>query len=232
VTDTIEPQGNILVVDDEPQLRRALESVFAQRGYEVRLAESGEEGLTMVAAKVPDLIVLDLMLPGISGIETARAIRKMTATPILVLSVKGAEEDKIRALDEGADDYLTKPFSTGELLARVRALLRRGAASLGPIRSGDLVVDLAKRRVSCGDKPVRLTRTEFEILATLVENADRVVTSKQLLETVWGPEQVQDTQALRVHLSHLRRKIEEHPSTPRFVVTEPGVGYRFVTRPE
>ena len=232
MTDNIEPQGTILVVDDEPQLRRALESVFAQRGYDVQLAASGEEGLAAVAAKVPDLVVLDLMLPGISGIETARAIRSMTPTPILVLSVKGAEEDKIRALDEGADDYLTKPFSTGELLARVRALLRRGAATLGPVRSGTLVVDLAKRRVTCAGKPVRLTRTEFEILATLVENADRVVTSRQLLETVWGPEQVQDTQALRVHLSHLRRKIEEHPSTPRFVVTEPGVGYRFVTRPE
>jgi two-component system, OmpR family, KDP operon response regulator KdpE len=232
VTETTEPQGSILVIDDEPQLRRALESVFAQRGYEVQLAESGEEGLAAVAAKVPDLVVLDLMLPGISGIETARAIRNMTATPILVLSVKGAEEDKIRALDEGADDYLTKPFSTGELLARVRALLRRGATSLGPVRSGNLVVDLAKRRVTCAEKPVRLTRTEFEILATLVENADRVVTSRQLLETVWGPEQAHDTQALRVHLSHLRRKIEDHPSTPRFVVTEPGVGYRFVTRAE
>ena len=230
MTQTIEPQGTVLVVDDEPQLRRALESVFVQRGYGVQLAETGEEALAAVAAKAPDVIVLDLMLPGISGIETARAIRKMTTTPILVLSVKGAEEDKIRALDEGADDYLTKPFSTGELLARVRALLRRGAATLGPVRSGTLIVDLAKRRVTRNDKPVRLTRTEFEILATLVENADRVVTSKQLLETVWGPGQAHDTQALRVHLSHLRRKIEEHPSTPRYVVTEPGVGYRFVTR--
>jgi two-component system, OmpR family, KDP operon response regulator KdpE len=232
VIETAEPQGTILVIDDEPQLRRALESVFAQRGYDVRLAETGEQGLAVVAEKAPDVIVLDMMLPGISGIETARAIRKMTTAPILILSVKGSEEDKIGALDEGADDYLTKPFSTGELLARIRALLRRGAASLGPVRSGPLVVDLAKRRVSRSDKPVRLTRTEFEILATLVENADRVVTSKQLLDTVWGPEQVQDTQALRVHLSHLRRKIEEHPSTPRLVVTEPGVGYRFVTRAE
>ena len=225
------PQGTILVVDDEPQIRRALDSVFGQRGYDVQLAETGEQALAAVAAKVPDLIVLDLKLPGISGIETARAIRKMTMAPILVLSVKGAEVDKIAALDEGADDYLTKPFSSGELLARVRALLRRGAVSLGPVHSGALVVDLAKRRVSCSGKPVRVTRTEFEILATLVENADRVVTSKQLLETVWGPEQAQDTQALRVHMSHLRAKIEEHPSMPRFIVTEPGVGYRFVTHP-
>jgi two-component system KDP operon response regulator KdpE len=231
VSDT-EVQGSILVIDDEPQLRRALESVFTQRGYEVVLAASGEDGLVRVAEKAPDAIILDLMLPGMSGIETARALRRMTAAPILVLSVKGAEEDKILALDEGADDYLTKPFSTGELLARVRALLRRGAqaAAAGPIRSGSLVVDLGKRKVSQGDKPVRLTRTEFEILATLAENADRVVTSRQLLEEVWGPDQAQDTQALRVHLSHLRRKIEEHPSTPRYIVTEPGVGYRFVTR--
>jgi two-component system KDP operon response regulator KdpE len=231
VSDT-KKNGTILVVDDEPQLRRALESVFTQRGYQVVLAASGEDALVRVAEKAPELVVLDLMLPGMSGIETCRAMRRMTQAPILILSVKGAEEDKIRALDEGADDYLTKPFSTGELLARVRAQLRRGAtgAPAGAVISGGLKVDLAKRRVLIDDKPVRLTRTEFEILATLAENADRVVTSKQLLEEVWGPDQAQDTQALRVHLSHLRRKIEEHPSTPRFVVTEPGVGYRFVTR--
>jgi two-component system KDP operon response regulator KdpE len=224
--------GTILVVDDEPQLRRALESVFTQRGYQVILAESGEDALLRVAEKAPELVVLDLMLPGMSGIETCRAMRLMTQAPILILSVRGGEEDKIRALDEGADDYLTKPFSTGELLARVRAQLRRGAAGMpvGAVTSGRLTVDLAKRKVLIDDKPVRLTRTEFEILATLAENADRVVTSKQLLEEVWGPDQAQDTQALRVHLSHLRRKIEEHPSTPRYVVTEPGVGYRFVTR--
>jgi two-component system KDP operon response regulator KdpE len=224
--------SEILVVDDEPQLRRALESVFEQRGYTVVLAASGEDALVSVAEKAPDLVVLDLMLPGMSGIETCRALRRMTTAPILILSVKGAEEDKIRALDEGADDYLTKPFSTGELLARVRAQIRRGAQGgpPGPVKSGWLTVDLGKRKVLINEKPVRLTRTEFEILATLVENADRVVTSKQLLEEVWGPDQAQDTQALRVHLSHLRRKIEEHPSTPRYVVTEPGVGYRFVTR--
>jgi two-component system, OmpR family, KDP operon response regulator KdpE len=224
--------ATILVVDDEPQLRRALESVFTQRGYSVVLAGSGEDALARVGERAPDLIVLDLMLPDMSGIETCRAMRRVTKAPILILSVKGAEEDKIRALDEGADDYLTKPFSTGELLARVRAQLRRGAqgGAAGPVVSGRLTVDLAKRKVLMDDKPVRLTRTEFEILATLAENADRVVTSKQMLEEVWGPDQAQDTQALRVHLSHLRRKIEEHPSTPRYVVTEPGVGYRFVTR--
>ena len=219
-------------MDDEPQIRRALESVFESRGYDVVLAASGEEALVKAAERPPDLVVLDLMLPGISGSETCRALRETTAAPILVLSVKEAEEDKIAALDEGADDYLTKPFSSGELLARVRALMRRGAAAAaGPTRSGALVVDLAKRRVTLADKPVRLTRTEFEILAELVENADRVVTSQQLLEAVWGPEQVQDTQALRVHLSHVRRKVEEHASTPHYIVTEPGVGYRFVTRP-
>jgi two-component system KDP operon response regulator KdpE len=231
VSDT-KNSGTILVVDDEPQLRRALESVFTQRGYQVILAASGEDALVRVAEKPPELVVLDLMLPGMSGLETCRAMRRMTQAPILILSVKGAEEDKIRALDEGADDYLTKPFSTGELLARVRAQLRRGAAGspMSAVVSGGLTVDLAKRKVLIDDKQVRLTRTEFEILATLAENADRVVTSKQLLEEVWGPDQAQDTQALRVHLSHLRRKIEEHPSTPRYVVTEPGVGYRFVTR--
>ena len=226
-----ERPAQVLVVDDEEQIRRALRSVLGARHYEVNLATTGEEALEMAAERTPDLVILDLSLPGMSGLDVCRELRSWTTTPILVLSVRDSDEDKIAALDLGADDYLTKPFSTGELLARVRALLRRaapGETAVSEVKAGDLFIDLARRIVCVAGREVRLTRIEFDILATLARHADRVVTSRMLLEQVWGPEYASDTQALRVHVSHLRRKIEPAGGVPRYVITEPGVGFRFV----
>lgn len=224
-----ERAARILVIDDEEQMRRALKSVLNVRHYEVDLAESAEEGLEMTAERTPDLIILDLTLPGMSGLEACRRLREWYRGPILILSVRESDDDKITALDLGADDYLTKPFSTGELLARIRALLRRTAgveSSSGEIRSGSLVIDLGRRSVTVDGADVRLTRTEFDILALLARNEGRVVTSRMLLESVWGPEYIGDTQTLRVHVSHLRKKIERSPDIPRMILTEPGVGFR------
>jgi DNA-binding response OmpR family regulator len=228
---TPEKPARILVIDDEPQICRALRSILSVRHYDVRLAENGREGLEAAIDEAPDLVVLDLSLPDMSGFEVAEELRGWYEGPILVLSVRDADSDKITALDQGADDYLTKPFSAGELLARVRALLRRaqgGAAGVKEIRAGDLVIDLARRRVTASGALVHLTRTEFDILSLLARNADRVVTSRMLLEQVWGPEYETDTQALRVHVSHLRQKIEPAGGVPRYILTEPGVGFRFV----
>ena len=225
-----ERSQRVLVIDDEEQIRRALRSVLAARNYEVDLAETAEEGLALTAERTPDIVVLDLTLPGMSGLEACRRLREWYHGPILILSVQNADDDKIAALDLGADDYLTKPFSTGELLARIRALLRRtqGAdASQMEIRAGDLCIDFAKRVVTVKGEPVHVTRIEFDILALLARNAGRVVTSRMLLETVWGPEYVGDTQTLRVHVSHLRRKIESPGDVSRYILTEPGVGFRF-----
>jgi len=221
----------VLVIDDEEQIRRALKSVLQARHYEVDLAETAEQGLEITATRTPDIIVLDLTLPGMSGLEACRVLREWYHGPILILSVRNADDDKIAALDLGADDYLTKPFSTGELLARIRALLRRTAGadvSITEARSGDLYVDFAKRTVSVKGEPVHLTRIEFDILATLARNAGRVVTSRMLLDQVWGPEYIGDTQTLRVHVSHLRRKIESPGDVSRYILTEPGVGFRFL----
>jgi two-component system, OmpR family, KDP operon response regulator KdpE len=221
----------VLVVDDEEQIRRALKSVLSARHYEVDLAETAERGLELTAEHTPDIIVLDLSLPGMSGLEACRRLREWYRGPILILSVRNADDDKIAALDLGADDYLTKPFSTGELLARLRALLRRTQgvdSSATEIRTGDLCVDFAKRLVTVKGEPVHLTRIEFDILAQLARNAGRVVTSRMLLDTVWGPEYVGDTQTLRVHVSHVRRKIESPGDVSRYILTEPGVGFRFV----
>jgi len=224
----------VLVVDDEPQIRTALRSVLTARGYVVELAESGEQAVEMTAEHTPDVVILDLSLPGMSGLATCARLREWYHGPILILSVRSGEDDKIAALDLGADDYLTKPFSTGELLARVRALLRRTAGhdtSVQEIVAGDLVIDLATRTVTVAGEPVKLTRIEFDILALLARNANRVVTSNMLLESVWGPEYVGDNQTLRVHISHLRRKIEAPGDVPRYILTEPGVGFRFQTPP-
>ncbi len=223
--------NRILVIDDEEQIRRALRSILQARHYEVDLAATGLGGLEAAVTCVPDLVVLDLSLPDIGGLEVCGELRAWYGGPILVLSVRDAETDKIAALDLGADDYLTKPFSAGELLARVRALLRRTQAGdiLAPeIRSGDLVIDVAARVVTVAGEPVHLTRTEFDILSLLARNAGRVVTSRMLLEQVWGPEYVDDTQPLRVHVSHLRQKIEPRGGVSRYILTEPGVGFRFV----
>jgi len=226
-----ERPARILVIDDEAQIRRALRSILTARDYVVDLAETGEEGLAAAVDHQPDLVVLDLTLPGKSGLEVCSELRAWLGAPILVLSVRDSDADKIAALDLGADDYLTKPFSAGELLARIRALLRRAATGdVAPsdVTVGGLTIDFARRTVTVDGCDVRLTRTEFDILAQLARNVDRVVTSRMLLERVWGPEYVDDTQTLRVHISHLRRKIEPEGGVPHYVITEPGVGFRLV----
>ena len=219
----------ILVVDDEEQIRRALKSILSTRGYILEMATTGEEALLKAIDAPPDLVILDLALPDRSGIDVCRELRTWMSAPILVLSVRANESDKIEALDEGADDYLTKPFSAGELLARIRALLRRAAALTSPppvIVSGDLEIDIARRRVTVNGEQMALTPTEFDILAYLARNAGLVVTQKMILQEVWGPEWVEDAQTLRVHVSNLRKKIEPHPGGPRYIITEPGVGFR------
>ncbi len=234
-----ERQVRVLVIDDEEQIRRALKSVLSVRKFDVTMAETGAAGLDAAVDCSPDLVILDLSLPDMDGLEVCRELRNWLKAPILVLSVRSDDADKIAALDLGADDYLTKPFSTGELLARVRALLRRASRSEieSPlIEAGDIRVDLAMRTVTVRGEEVSLTRTEFGILAYLARNADRVVTSRMILEHVWGPEYADDvafaddTQALRVHISHLRKKIEPDPSLPRLIITEPGVGFRLSTK--
>lgn len=227
-----EKRMKILVIDDEEQIRRALKSILGARHYEVILAKDAEEGLDLAIDHSPDLIILDLAMPGMSGLEACRELRTWYNGPILVLSVRAGDTDKINALDLGADDYLTKPFSAGELLARIRALLRRasGQAAAPPvIYAGEIEIDIARRRVTRAGVEVEMTKTEFEILAFLAQNDNRVVTSKMILEHVWGPEYGEDTQTLRVHISHLRKKIEPHPTVPRYILTEPGVGFRFCT---
>jgi two-component system KDP operon response regulator KdpE len=235
VTDSIlgtpERSARILVIDDEEQIRRALRSILQAHHYTVDLAATGGEGLEAAVDRTPDLIILDLSLPDMSGLKVAEELRAWYVGPIVVLSVRDGDADKIAALDLGADDYLTKPFSAGELLARIRAHLRRTASeevSVREVRSGDLVVDFPRRLVTVAGKPAHLTRTEFDILALLARNADRVVTSRMMLEQVWGPDYVSDTQTLRVHVSHLRHKIEPAGGVPRYILTEPGVGFRFV----
>ena len=226
---SVEHEQRVLVVDDEPQIRRALESILGVRGYAVTCVATGEEALKALRAQIPDLLVLDLSLPGMSGLDVCKAVRARWPVPILVLSVRDTDRDKVAALDLGADDYLTKPFSAAELLARIRALLRRSAGPTagGVVESGDLEVDLPRRQVRVRGEEVHLTRTEFDILATLVEGAGAVVTSRAILTRVWGPEWGSDIALLRVHVCHLRKKIEPDPSVPRFIVTEPGVGFRF-----
>jgi two-component system KDP operon response regulator KdpE len=223
--------AKILVVDDEQQIRRALKSILSAREYDVTLASNGEEALDLAIDHSPDMVILDLSMPGMDGIEVCRELRTWYNGPILVLSVRGEDADKISALDTGADDYLTKPFSAGELVARVRAQLRRAAAVVAPpplITVGDLEIDIPQRRVRRAGKEIDLTRIEFDILAYLAQNPNCVVTSRMILQRVWGPEYGDDTQTLRVHISHLRRKVEPHPAVPRYILTEPGVGFRFV----
>ncbi|MEN6371835.1 MAG: response regulator transcription factor [Armatimonadota bacterium] len=227
---TPEKNPKILVIDDEEQIRRALKSILGARKYDVILAANGDEGIDLAIDNQPDLIILDMAMPGLKGTEVCRELRNWYEGPILMLSVIGSDMEKAAALDIGADDYLTKPFSTTELLARIRALLRRSGARVTPppvIKVGDLEIDIAKRTVKRSGEDIELTRMEFDILAYLAQNADRVITSKMILEKVWGPEYAEDAQTLRVHISHLRKKIEPRPSSPRYILTETGVGFRF-----
>ena len=221
--------ARVLVVDDEPPLLRALATNLRARGYTVDVAPTGEEALTLAARHRPDAVVLDLGLPGISGIEVIEGLRGWTAVPVIILSARGAERDKVAALDAGADDYVTKPFGMDELLARLRAALRRNAPApeSALVETPDFTVDLAAKRVRGADGEVRLTPTEWGLVEVLVRNAGKLVSQRQLLQDVWGPQYGDETNYLRVHMAHIRRKLEPEPSRPRYFITEPGMGYRF-----
>ena len=226
------PHGaRILVVDDEPTLRRTLRANLLARGYQVALAETGEDALAQATAHTPDLVILDLMLPGLSGLEVCRLLRARSAVPILVLSARGEEQTKVRALDTGADDYLTKPFGMDELLARLRALLRQPVTSGGDaslLHVEGFAADLGAQQVWRDGTLLDLTRREFDVLVFLLRHAGRVVTHRLVLGAVWGPDYAGETQYLRVFINRLRRKVEDDPAHPRIIVTEPGVGYRLL----
>lgn len=219
----------ILVVDDEPQIRRALAINLRARSYDVDLAESGEEALRLAATQHPDLVLLDLGLPGIDGIDVIHGIRGWSAVPIVILSVREAEAEKVAALDAGADDYITKPFGMDELLARLRASLRRN--QLPPeaafIVTEHFTLDLQNKRALIDSEDIRLTPIEWGLVSALARNAGRLITQRQLLKEVWGPQYENETNYLRVHMAHVRRKLEPEPSHPRYFITEAGMGYRF-----
>jgi two-component system KDP operon response regulator KdpE len=223
------PDSRVLVVDDEPPILRALATNLRARGYTVDVAGTGEDALALAARHRPDAVILDLGLPGISGIDVIEGLRGWTAVPILILSAREAEHEKVAALDAGADDYVTKPFGMDELLARLRASLRRNAPApeSALVVTDDFTVDLAAKRVRSGDEEVRLTPTEWGLVEVLVRNAGKLVSQRQLLQDVWGPQYGEETNYLRVHMAHIRRKLEPDPSRPRYFITEPGMGYRF-----
>ena len=229
VMNSPESGARILLIDDERAIRRLLRAALAAHGYEVLEAATGEEGLQSAATQHPDVIILDLGLPDLDGVQVTRRLREWTQTPIIILSVRGSEEDKIAALDAGADDYLTKPFGTGELTAHIRAALRR----IQPPGEGqpvfqvdELRVDLLHRTVSVDDHLVDLTPNEYELLKLLVQHAGKVVTHRQLLRAVWGSGYEEEAHLLRVNISNLRHKLESDPAQPRYILTESGVGYR------
>jgi two-component system KDP operon response regulator KdpE len=221
----------VLVVDDEAPIRRALAANLKARGYDVDTAETGEQALDLAARHHPDVVLLDLGLPGIDGLEVIDGLRGWTHVPIVVLSARGAERDKVAALDAGADDYVAKPFGMDELLARLRAAVRRAtpAEEEPVVTTADFTVDLsAKRVLDPAGESVRLTPTEWQLLEVLVRNTGKLVTQRQLLRDVWGPSYGDESNYLRVHMAHLRRKLEPDRSRPRYLITEPGMGYRFV----
>lgn len=221
----------VLVVDDEPQIRRSLRVALRANGYEVEEAATGEAALEQAATRLPELVILDLSLPDIDGVEVCRRLREWTQLPVIILSANGEDEAKVRALDEGADDYVTKPFSVLELLARMRVALRRAARASDTtavvIRAGDVEIDLARRLVLRGGEEIHLTPTEYGVLRYLAEHAGRVVTHGQLLRSVMGPGYEDAVGSLRVYVASLRKKLESDAAQPRVITTEPGVGYRF-----
>jgi two-component system, OmpR family, KDP operon response regulator KdpE len=220
----------VLVVDDEPQIVRGLKIILRTAGYSVDAASTASEALAALAARPPAALVLDLVLPDGQGVEVCREVRRWSRLPILVLSAVGDEREKVRALDAGADDYITKPFGTEELLARLRAILRRSVETGGSpqLKIGELTVDLSDRRVSRAGLDIHLTPIEFDLLRVLAQHRGRLVTHRQLLHEVWGPEYGEETHYLRVHIAHIRAKLEPDPQRPRHIVTEPGVGYRLL----
>jgi two-component system, OmpR family, KDP operon response regulator KdpE len=219
----------VLVIDDEAPILRALKINLTARKYDVSTAADGASGLAAMARERPDVLILDLGLPDMDGTDVIRGVRGWTSTPIIVLSAWGQESQKVAALDAGADDYVTKPFGMDELLARLRAAVRR--ASPAPdepaVTTGDLTIDLARKRVTRSGSDVRLTPTEWQLLEVLVRNSERLVTQRQLLQEVWGPSYQTEAGYLRVYVANLRRKLEPDPSAPRYLLTEPGMGYRF-----
>ncbi len=226
-------QPHILVIDDEAQILRALRTILTAKGFRVSVASRGEEGLTMAAAQPPDLIILDLSLPDLDGVEVCARLREWTQVPIIILSVRESERDKVIALDKGADDYLTKPFGIEELLARIRVALRHSAQSIGSqksqiINSGSVVIDLALHQVTRAGEEIKLTATEFKLLAYLAANAGRVLTNQSILSHVWDPSEADRVEYLRVYVRQLRKKLEEDPDHPCIIRNEPGIGYRFM----
>jgi two-component system KDP operon response regulator KdpE len=226
----VPPTPLLLLVEDDAQVRRYLRAGLQSHGYRLNEAETVADALRLAVESPPDIVLLDLGLPDGDGIDVAKRLREWSQVPILILSARGQEAQKVAALDAGADDYLVKPFGFGELLARLRVALRHAArgegAEEGVLRAGPLVVDLVRRRVEVDGREIRLTPTEYKILATLAKHADRVVTHRQLLQEVWGPRSTERTHYLRVYMTHLRRKLEPDPVRPRLLLTEPGVGYR------
>jgi two-component system KDP operon response regulator KdpE len=229
-----ENHPTVLVIEDEAQIRRFLRATLTANGYQLLEATTAQEGLVQAATRQPEIVILDLGLPDLDGLEVTRRLREWTTVPIIVLSARGQEADKVTALDAGADDYLTKPFSVGELLARLRVALRHAARTSQepgePIFTvGDLRVDLARRQVYIAEQQVHLTPIEYKLLTTLVRYAGRVVTHRQLLQEGWGPGHTEASHYLRVYMGQLRHKLEADPARPRYLVTEPGVGYRLKT---
>ena len=226
-------QPVILVIDDEPQILRALKTILGSKQFRVITASRGEEGLALVATQKPDLIILDLSLPDLSGIEVCSRIREWSQVPIIILSVRERESDKVQALDRGADDYLTKPFGIEELLARIRVALRHsnhtGSSQQSIINAGPLEIDLAKHIVTRSGTEIKLTATEFKVLAYLAAHADRVLTHQAILNHVWDITDTDRVEYLRVYIGQLRKKLETNPEEPEFIITESGVGYRFIT---
>jgi two-component system KDP operon response regulator KdpE len=224
---------HILVIDDEPQILRALYTILTEKHFKVTTASRGEEGLTLAAASVPDIVILDLGLPDMDGVEVCARLREWTQCPIIVLSVRDSEGDKVAALDKGADDYLTKPFGIEELMARVRVALRHTAQAkdgqTSVVHAGSLIIDLAWHVVTREGKEVKLTAKEFNLLAYLAANRGRVLTHRTILSYVWGPADADHTEYLRVYMRQLRKKLEVDPERPQYILTEPGVGYRFVS---
>lgn len=219
----------VLIVDDEPQIRRFLRASLQAHDYDVIEGENGKEAVKACTVQKPDLVILDLGLPDMDGLDVLKTIREWSKVPVIVLSIRSDDQDKIGALDRGANDYVTKPFSMGELLARMRVALRqgRGDADTGPVVvAGDIGIDLAKRLVTFAGQPIKLSRKEYDLLRILASHPGKVITHQQLLQEVWGPAYVEETQYLRVYIGQLRQKLERNPAEPQRLITEPGVGYR------
>lgn len=227
---TPSPEATILVIEDEPEIRKFLKVILANHNFKFTFAETAKEGIKLVAAKSPDVIILDLGLPDMDGLEVIRQVREWNRIPVIVLSARGQEQDKVAALELGADDYLTKPFGAAELLARIKVAQRHSRQSVSGqnsrVESGDLVIDLEKRLVTLAKRPIELTPTEYRMLSVLALNVGKVVTNKQLLNEVWGRNAEDNSHYLRIYAQHLRRKLGDDPMQPKHIITEAGVGYR------